>query len=232
MDRLPEAWLAPPEIRELRELVRYRAKLVALRSGLKAQVHAVLAKEGVRVPMSDLFGVGGSQLLDELRLGRAYGLRVASLRRLLVGYDQEITRLGREISSALAGDVGYLAIQAIPGVGPVLAAVFVAEIGNVHRFAGGPQLCSWAGLTPRHHESDTTVRRGPITKQGPRLVRWAAVEATQRLPKAKQATDFHRIADRRGTGIGRVAAARRLLTLVFYGLRDGQVRCLAPREAM
>jgi transposase len=187
-------------VRELRELVRYRAKLVALRSGLKAQVHAVLAKEGVRVPMSDLFGVAGSQLLDQLQLGRAYRLRVASLRRLLVLYDREITMLAREISSALAGDVGYLAIQAIPGVGPVLAAVFVAEIGDVHRFAAAPQLCSWAGLTPRHHESDTTVRRGPITKQGPRLVRWAAVEATQRLPRAsKQAADFHRIADRRGT---------------------------------
>jgi transposase len=229
MGRLPEAWLAPPAVRELRELVRYRAKLVALRSGLKAQVHAVLAKQGVQVPMSDLFGVGGTRLLDQLRLGRAYGLRVASLRTLLVAYDQEIAMLGREISTALAGDVGYLAIQAIPGVGPVLAAVFVAEIGDIHRFAAAPQLCSWAGLTPRHRESDTTVRRGPITKQGPRLVRWAAVEATQRLPRAsKQATDFHRIADRRGTGIGRVAAARRLLTLVFYGLRDGQVRCLAP----
>jgi hypothetical protein len=111
----------------------------------------------------------------------------------------------------------------------VLAAVFVAEIGNVHRFAGAPQLCSWVGLTPRHRESDTTVRRGPITKQGPRLVRWAVVEANQRLPRpSKLAADFHRIADRRGTGIGRVAAARKLLTLVYYGLRDGQVRCLAP----
>jgi transposase len=174
-------------------------------------------------------------VLDELHLGRAYGLRITSLRTLLVVYDREITMLGREISSALAGDVGYLAIQAIPGVGPVLAAVFVAEIGDVHRFAGAPQLCSWAGLTPRHRESDTTVRRGPITKQGPRLVRWAAVEATQRLPGgSKQAVDFHRIADRRGTGIGRVAAARKLLTLIYYGLRDGQVRCLtpAPRQAM
>jgi transposase len=235
MGRLPEAWLAPSQVRELRELVRYRAKLVALRSGLKAQVHAVLAKQGVRVPMSDLFGVGGTRLLDQLRLGRAYGLRVASLRTLLVAYDQEIAMLGREISSALAGDVGYLAIQAIPGVGPVLAAVFVAEIGDVHRFAAAPQLCSWAGLTPRHRESDTSVRRGPITKQGPRLVRWAAVEATQRLPSgSNQAADFHRIADRRGIGIGRVAAARKLLTLVYYGLRDGQVRCLAPasRDAM
>jgi transposase len=233
MGRLPTAWLAPPAVRELRELVRYRAKLVALRSGLKAQVHAVLAKQGVQVPMSDLFGVAGSRLLDELYLERAYALRVASLRRLLAVYDQEITMLGREISTALAGDAGYLAIQAIPGVGPVLAAVFVAEVGDVHRFAGAPQLCSWAGLTPRHRESDTSVRRGPITKQGPRLVRWAAVEAVQRLPGAsKQAVDFHRIADRRGNGIGRVAAARKLLTLVFYGLRDGQVRCLASaREA-
>jgi transposase len=235
MGRLPEAWLAPPAVRELRELVRYRAKLVALRSGLKAQVHAVLAKQGVRVPMSDLFGVAGTRLLEELRLERAYALRVASLRRLLAVYDQEITMLGREIATALADDPGSLAIQAIPGVGPVLAAVFVAEIGDIQRFAGAPPLCSWAGLTPRHRESDTTVRRGPITKQGPRLVRWAAVEATQRLPAAsKQAADFHRIADRRGKGIGRVAAARKLLTLVFYGLRDGQVRCLAaaPREAM
>jgi len=229
MHRLPEAWLAPPLVRELRELVRYRAKLVALRSGLKAQVHAVLAKEGVRVPMSDLFGVGGTRLLDQLRLARAYALRIASLRSLITAYDQEIAMLGREISTALAGDVGYLAIQTIPGVGPVLAAVFVAEIGDVGRFAGAPPLCSWAGLTPRHRESDTTVRRGPITKQGPRLVRWAAVEAVQRLPGgSKQATDFHRIADRRGIGIGRVAAARKLLTLVYYGLRDGQVRCLAP----
>jgi hypothetical protein len=61
-----------------------------------------------------------------------------------------------------------------------------------------------------------------------------SVAQHQRLPGgSKQAADFHRIADRRGTGIGRVAAARKLLTLVYYGLRDGQVRCLASalREA-
>ena len=45
MGRLPQAWVAPPAVRELREMVRHRAKLVAIRSGLKAQVHAVLAKQ-------------------------------------------------------------------------------------------------------------------------------------------------------------------------------------------
>ena len=44
LHKLPEAWIAPPELRELRELVRYRAKLVCIRTGLKAQVKAVLAK--------------------------------------------------------------------------------------------------------------------------------------------------------------------------------------------
>ena len=64
----------------------------------------------------------------------------------------------------------------------MLAAVFVAEIGDVGRFPGPAQLASWAGLTPKHRESDTTVHRGRITKQGSRLVRWAAVEAVQRVP--------------------------------------------------
>jgi transposase len=59
MGRLPHAWIAPPETRELRELVRHRAKLVAMRSRCKAEVHAVLAKGGIWVPMTDLFGIAG-----------------------------------------------------------------------------------------------------------------------------------------------------------------------------
>ena len=69
MGRLPEAWIAPPQTRELRELVRYRAKLVAIRSGLKAQIHAVLAKAGVLIAVSDLFGVTGRQRLAKVPLG-------------------------------------------------------------------------------------------------------------------------------------------------------------------
>lgn len=139
--------------------------------------------------------------------------------------------LNRAIGASLKGDHDYRAIQAVPGVGPVLAAVFVAEIGDVSRFAAAPKLCSWAGVTPRHRESDTTVRRGPITKQGSKLVRWAAVEASQRMRAGtKQFADFQRIADRRGRKIGRVALARKLLTLVYYSLRDGEVRCLEQRS--
>jgi transposase len=114
-------------------------------------------------------------------------------------------------------------IQTIPGVGPVLAAVFVAELGPVDRFAGAAQVSSWAGLTPKHPDSDLVAHRGRVTKQGSVLVRWAAVEAAHSVPPSAGWLTSKRsgIAERRGRNIATVAVARRLLTLVYYGLRDG-----------
>jgi transposase len=146
---------------------------------------------------------------------------------LIDRFDREEGIFAAMIATRLADDPGYHAIQALPGVGPTFAAVFTVEIGDVTRFRNPAQLCSWAGLCPRHRESDTTVHRGRITKQGSRLVRWAAIEAVQRGSTAKIDADKARIADRRGTNIAKVAAARKLLTLVYYGLRDHQIRALA-----
>jgi transposase len=112
-------------------------------------------------------------------------------------------------------------------VGPVLASVFVAEIGRIDRFASPDKLCSWAGLTPKHRESDTTVHRGAITKQGSRLVRWDAIEAISWARDTTVAELYARFKERRGTNVARVAAARKLLHLVYYGMRDGKIRCLA-----
>ena len=232
MGRLPESWIAPPATRELRELVRHRAKLVGLRSRCKAQVHAVLAKCGVAVPMSDLFGVGGIALLERLSLPSGYAARIASLRRVIDGLDFEIEVFGKLVRGRLAADPGYTAVQTIPGIGPVLAAVLVAEIGDVHRFSSADKLTCWAGMTPKHHESDTKIRRGRITKQGSRLVRWAAVESVQRLPKHTIVGAFRdTVAARRGTNIGAVAAARRQLEYVYYALRDHHVRALQQQPA-
>jgi len=232
MGRLPEAWIAPPETRELRELVRYRAKLVAIRSGLKAQIHAVLAKAGVLIAVSDLFGDTGRQRLAKVPLGPAYAQRIRSLLELIDILDGHEARFAALIADRLDTHRGYQAIQQVPGIGPTLAAVFVAEIGDVHRFTDSAHLCSWAGLTPRHRESDTVVHRGHITKQGSKAVRWAAIEAVQRHPTtAKIAADKQRIEARRGKNIAKVAAARKLLTLVYYGLRDGQIRALDRARA-
>jgi transposase len=232
LGRLAEAWIAPPAVREARELVRYRAKLVQLRSGLKAQVHAVMAKEGVLPGVTDMFGPAGQRLLDELELADAYLGRVESLRALIEIYDREVAVLERRIHELLREDPGYQAIQQLDGVGRTIAAIFVTEIGDISRFRSPEALCAWAGLTPRHRESDTKVVRGKITKQGSKLVRWAALEAIVRYhggPPLRET--FQRIAERRGTNKARIATARRLMTLVYYGLRDGEIRCLQRTAA-
>ncbi len=235
MGKLPEAWIAPPEVRALREVVRYRHKLVGQRTSCKDQVHAVLARLGIPVTHSDIFGTGGGLWLDQLVLPQPFGAKVASLRALIGVLDGQITRLGNDAAAMLAADKGYAALRELDGIGPVLAAVICAEIGDVTRFGRAGQLCSWAGLTPRHYESDTKVIRGHCSKQGSRLLRWALVEAIQHQPagtRPRQAREA--IIARRGKearNIAKTAAARVLLAQVFYALRDGHVRSAAPPAA-
>ena len=175
MGRLPQAWIAPHEVRELRELTRY--KLVRLRTSCKDQVHSVLAKLGVTVTCTDIFGRAGSAWLDALRLPQPYAGKETSLRHLAGELTTEITMLSEVIASLLGGERGYQVIQQLPGIGPVLAAVIIAEIGDVTRFSNAGQLCSQSGLTPRHRESDTKVARGHVTKQGSRLLRFSSALA-------------------------------------------------------
>ena len=106
-----------------------------------------------------------------------YAGKVASLRQLAGEFTAEIGLLDKVLADLLAGHEGYAAIQQLPGIGPVLAGVIVAEIGDIRRFPGPGQLACWAGLTPRHYESGTKVIRGHITRQGSRMLRWAMVEA-------------------------------------------------------
>jgi transposase len=231
MGRLPEAWIAPPGVRELREITRCRQKLVHLRTSCKDQVHGVLAKLGVPVTCTGIFGTAGSAWPGGLGLPQPYAGKVMSLRQLTGELTTEITMLSEVISELLAADRGYQVIQQLPGIGPVLAGVIIAEIGEVTRFKNAGQLCSRAGLTPRHRESDIKVRRGHVTRQGSRMLRWALIEAIQRV-RADTVTGGVKAAiiARRGKearNIAKVAAARRLLTLVFYGMRDGQIRCLS-----
>jgi transposase len=80
--------------------------------------------------------------------------------------------------------------------------------------------------------SDVKTRRGRISKQGSRLLRWALIEGISRYHGGEVlASQYHKIAKRRGTYKARVAVARKVLTLVYYGLRDGEIRCLAPAQA-
>ncbi|MBJ8348240.1 transposase [Antrihabitans sp. YC2-6] len=179
----------------------------------KAHAHAVVAKGGIWVPITDPYGVEGPLLPDRVNLAAPCKERIGSLRRFVEAFDAEIDLFTRLAQYRLARERGYTAIEQIPGIGPVREQCFVAEIGDVHRFAGPTQLTCWAGLTPSHHESDTKVQRGRITKQGSRLVRWAAIESVKMLPATTYIGGIRdKAVQRRGhRNIGAVAAARKQL---------------------
>jgi transposase len=235
MGRLAEAWIAPAEVREPRELTRCRLKPVAQRTSAKDQVHGVLAKLGIPAGCTDIFGAWGNTWLDGLARPQPYAGKAASLRKLAGELTAEIAVLDLVIAGLPARHDGYHALQILPGIGPVLAAVITAEIGDIRRFSCPARLCSWAGLTPRHREPGLEAARGHITEQGSPVLRWAVVEAIQRQPATSPLRAVKdRIIARRGTeakNIAKTAAARHLLTAVFYAMRDGQARSLATQTA-
>src|SRR5262249_36114145 len=117
MGRLPEAWISPREGRELREITRYRIKLVKLRTSGKDQVHGVLAKLGITVTCTDIFGKAGAAWLDQLALPQPYAGKVCSRRQLAGALDTEIDMLAEVTADLLAGDRGCQVIQQLPGIG-------------------------------------------------------------------------------------------------------------------
>lgn len=231
-DLLPEAYVAPRELRDLRELLRHRVALTGMRSALKNRVHAILAKHGITREHSDLFGKGGRLFLAELQLREAPRRRLDSLLALIDDFDREIQATTVEIDQRAKADDRVEVLTQIRGVGPYTAMLIIAEVGAIERFPDARHLCAWAGLTPTVRSSDGKARLGHISRQGSPALRWALVEAAQKCTTGggPLRDSFERIAKRRGRKIAKVAVARQILTLSYYGLRDGEIRCLARRS--
>jgi transposase len=229
-DLLPEAYVAPRALRDLRDLLRQRVVLTHMRSALKNRVHALIARQGVQREHADLFGAGGRGFLDELELRPEPRQRLQTLLRLIADFDREIDALAREIDRRAKHDPRVDVLCQIYGIGRYLGMLIVAEIGDIERFPTARHLCAWAGLTPTVRSSDAKARLGHISGLGSRALRWALVEAAQKAVQGggPLRADFERIAKRRGRKIAKVAVARKILTLCFYGLRDGEIRCLKP----
>jgi transposase len=227
-DLLPEAYVAPRDLRDLRDLLRQRVVLTQMRSALKNRVHALIARQGIARTHADLFGAGGRLFLDELGLRPDPRARLETLLRLIADFDREVDALAREIDRRAKHDPRVDVLCQIYGIGRYLGMLIVAEIGAIERFPSARHLCAWAGLTPTVRSSDARARLGHISRQGSVTLRWALVEAAQKACQGggPLRQDFERIARRRGRKIAKVAVARKILTLCFYGLRDGEIRCL------
>ena len=170
-DLLPESYVPPREIRDLRELVKRRAFLVGMRTRLKNRIHAELAKRDID-PGSPLFTRRGRALLACLGVDA-----VSQLLPVMETLDRQIGEISAVLKRAAAEDGRARILTTIPGVGIYTALLLVAEIGDVNRFPDAERLCSYAGLVPSVRRSGGSTVYGHITKEGSRWMRWGLTEA-------------------------------------------------------
>jgi transposase len=227
-DLLLEAWIAPPQVRQLRALLRHRVQLVQLRTLLRNRIHAVVAEHG-HDRQAGVWSGPGRAWLASLELTAVSREVVDDDLALIDALGSVIDRLDWEICQRARSDPRVKVLTQLPGIGPFTALVILAEIGDVNRFASARKLASWAGLTPTVRGSDRIVRHGHISKQGSAWLRFVLCEAAQTAKRSPQfAATFQAIARRRGKKIATTAIARKLLTRAWHLLTNAQ-RAPAPK---
>ncbi|MDP9345196.1 MAG: transposase [Actinomycetota bacterium] len=197
-------WLPDPRVRGEREQARFRMHLVKHRSMLKNRVHSVLINGGKPCPVSDLFGVEGRRLLDELQVPEPWrGSIDASL--LLIDAQAQIAKISGELRATGVEHRYTPLLTTAPGIGWVLGYTIGAETGEIERFSSPKKLVGYTGLCPRVYQSGEKDRRGPLTKAGPKYLRWAC----SKRPCTPAATPFTATVTWPPSGALGASAARR-----------------------
>ena len=221
-DLLPEAQLAPAEVRQLRALLRHRAGLVRLGTQQRNRIHAVVADFGYDRSGSYLSGPGRGWLAG-LDLPATSREVVADCLAVTGGLAPATGRIDGELRAHAKADPRVKTLTTLPGAGQFTALVMVAEIGDISQFPSARKLASQSGLTPTVRGSDRTVRHGHISKQGSAWLRWVLNQAAQTAKRSPEfAATYAAIAKRRGKKIATIAIARKLLTRAWHLLNEMQ----------
>lgn len=226
-DLIPAIWLPPLGVRGMRELARFRLHLVGHRTALKNRIHSSLISWGIPVPVSDLFGISGRNLLGRLELPPAWRDTTQAALETIDHLNEQISECESQLRHAGQDDPTVRLLQSVPGIGPILAFTIATEIGDIGRFPTPKHLVGYTGLCPRVHQSGDSDWRGPLTKHGPRWLRWALIEATTwacQHPAYSQRyqTLSRRLGRQRGPKVARVDCARQLATAIWWMLTRQQ----------
>jgi transposase len=219
-------WMPDEQTRALRRRLARRSQLVRARTRAKNECHAVLVRRLIKKPaVSDLFGLAGREWLREVELPVEERETVDGCLRQIEFLDAEIAEVEKQIARDALISPQIKRLMTVPGVNVIVAATFLAAVGDVDRFPGQRQLVGYLGLDPRVRQSGSTpATHGRISKQGSASARHALVEASWsvvRQPGPLHAF-YQRIRARRGHQVAVVAAARKLACLFWCMLTRNQ----------
>src|ERR1700694_2992326 len=226
-DLLATIWLPDPSVREERELARFRLHLVKHKSALKNRIHSTLINFGKPCPVTDLFGGEGRRLLKRLEVPEPWRGNITASIELIDDLECQISEINRRLKEGHAEHPYVPLLLTVPGIGWVLAFTIASEIGDISRFPTAKKLCGYTGLCPRVHQSGESDRRGPLTKQGPKYLRWAMLESTMHdlshpAYSERYQRNKKRLGRQRGARVAQIDIARKLTEAIWHMLTNNQ----------
>src|SRR3954452_1671893 len=233
---VPEIWLPDPAVRAERELARFRLHLVKHRSMLKQRIHSTLINFGQPCPVSDLFGLAGRELLQRLELPPQWRQSLDVSLHLIDELDLQIAEVAKELRATRANHPYVPLLMSAPGIGWVLAFTIAAEIRDIARFPSAAKLQGYTGLCPKVVQLGNSDRRGPLSKHGPKYLRWALLEATMHACRHPAYAERYqrtkkRAGRQRGAKVAQVEIARRLTRAIWHMLTNSEPFNAAPEGA-
>ena len=221
-EMLPESWIPPAQIQELRDRTRLRKALAEDRRRWGQRLHAHLLHEGWPCSRSNLLRPPGLRWAAALKLPEHARLQVDSLLAVMAALEEQLDRVDGELRRFARADQRCQALQSIYGIGPILACHLLAEIGEACRFQRAEQITRLAGLDPVVDESGDSRRRGKLAKAGSPHLRWALVEAAVHAHRttAPDLALYRATRQRRDTTVARLTVARKIGKRAFHTLRE------------
>lgn len=221
---IAECYIPTRGTMELRELVRHRAALVRMRTKLKNKIHSIMFMKGTSISYvgTHTFTKGYIQKLKELN-----DYRINGYLRIIESLNDEINTVSKKILLLAQEDEIAKLLMTVPGIGYYSALLIVSEVGDINRFPDSYHLCSYAGLVPSTRSSGGLTYHGSITKTGSKYLRWIMLECVHahiRNEKNSNVAQFyHRISKKKGNSKAAVAAASKLVKIVYWIMKERRV---------
>jgi transposase len=227
--RLPESWIPPEHILDLRARVRLRHELVEQRREWQQRIQAVLYHHGAPARRSLLVGDGREWLASQ-PLPQSAREQVIVALSMIDALERQLAPIDAELRSYARRQVGCKALMAHYGIGPLIAVTILAELGDCTRFSSSRHAVRYGGMDITVHQSDARRSPGHLSRQGPPALRWALYEAAQhaRRPGSPDRDYFIQAAARLGSNRACLSVARRLLKRSYHTLRELGEEALQP----
>lgn len=177
-DLIPESYFPSKEQRQIRALVRHRVSLKSSSKRIKNQIHGILIREGVKAPCN-IFSKKGIDFLHSAKLQEIHRISLDSLLAILAEFNKQIADAEQRIEQQASQNEYAKTLVTHPGVGWLTALAVSSEIVDVARFSSHKHFCSYLGIVPSVYQSGSTDRKGHITKQGNKTLRWLLIQCAR-----------------------------------------------------